>query len=484
MSAKTDPAPGKLAEYRRKRDPGRTPEPVAGAQPAGNDDTFVIQEHHARHLHWDVRLERDGVLVSWAVPKGLPHEPGSVRLAVHTEDHPLEYAGFEGEIPKGEYGAGQMLIWDRGSYETLKWSSNEVEIDLRGKQVQGRYVFFRRGDEWLVRRSDPPQEPDWEPLPKSMAPMLAVKGDLPPAQQDDQWGYEFKWDGVRALGRVDGGRLQLYSRRGGDITRVYPELQPLGEELVNRQLWLDGEVVALRDGKPSFAALQSRMHALDSQATRLSRHDPVTYLIFDLLHLDGHSCLRLPYRERRDLLDSLELDGDRWRTSPTYPGQGAAVLAASREQQLEGAMAKRLDAPYRPGKRSGDWIKITDVLALEVVIGGWRPGEGRRAATFGSLLLGVPEDGGLRYVGHVGTGFSEDVLRGLRAKFNRLERKASPFTTDIPRDRSVGARWLSPKLVGEVVFREWTADRRLRAPAWRGLRPDRDPADIHHEDGS
>lgn len=448
------------------------------APPKGGNDTFVIQEHHARHLHWDVRLERDGVLASWAVPKGLPPEPGLVRLAVHTEDHPLEYATFEGEIPKGEYGAGRMLIWDKGSYDTLSWEKDKVSVVLHGRKVDGKYVFFRRGDEWLVRRSDPPQRADWESLPKTLSPMLATRGSLPPPEEDDKWAYEFKWDGVRALARVDGGRLTLHSRRGDDITAAYPELQSLGEELAGRQLWLDGEVVTFADGKPNFAALQRRIHAGESHARRMSRHEPVTYLIFDLLHLDGKAYLDLPYSERRKRLAKLKLKDDRWLVSPSYPGEGPAVVQAARAQELEGAVAKRIDSPYRPGKRSGDWIKLTDVRALEVVIGGWRPGTGQRAKTFGSLMLGVPENGGLRYVGQVGTGFSDEKLEFLRRKLDRLARKTSPFTTPIPRDRAKDAEWVSPKLVGEVVFREWTADGKMRAPTWRGLRSDKAPQDL------
>lgn len=438
----------------------------------------MIQEHHARSLHWDVRLERDGVLVSWAVPKGLPTEPGPVRLAVHTEDHPLSYATFEGEIPAGEYGGGRMIIWDKGRYETEKWARNEVAVVLRGSRVSGKYVFFRTGEGWLVRRSDPPQRADWDPLPESLSPMLAVSGKLPLPAEEHLWGYEFKWDGVRALARVEGGRIRLFSRLGNDITGGYPDLRPLGEHLAGHQLWLDGEIVALENGRPSFGALQRRMHARDQQAARLAKQDPVTYLVFDVLHADGVSCVDLPYVERRRLLETLDLVGARWQLSPMFPAEGAAVLETAREQQLEGAVAKRLDSPYRAGKRSAEWIKIAHVTALEVIVGGWLPGEGRRSDTFGSLMLGVPGDGGLRYVGQVGTGFTEDMLRMLQAKLNRLARKTSPFTTDVPRDRAKDAHWVSPQLVGEVLFREWTRDGRLRAPAWRGLRPDKRPEDV------
>ncbi len=473
-----------LGAYRRKRDAERTPEPVPAddALPRGDDDTFVIQEHHASRLHWDVRLERGGVLVSWAVPKGLPTEQGDIRLAVHTEDHPMEYATFEGEIPRGEYGGGRMLIWDRGTYETVKWTDREVAVVLSGSRVRGKYTFFHGGrsaKDWMVRRSDPPQRADWEPLPESVAPMLATPGSLPSPAEDEQWAYEFKWDGVRALARVAGGRLRLFSRRGGDITASYPELRPLGEELGSTQVWLDGEVVAFADGKPSFAALQRRMHVDDERVARKLAVDlPVTYVVFDVLHLDGRSCLALPYRERRELLVGLELLGSTWNTSPSYPGEGPAVLATAGEQQLEGVVAKRLGSRYLPGRRSPEWIKITDLRTAEVVVGGWRPGEGRRSDVFGSLMLGVPSAAGLRYVGQVGTGFTDEALRLLTAKLLELERKTPPFANEVPRGRARGGRWVRPELVGEVVFRDWTADGRLRAPAWRGLRPDKLPADV------
>ncbi|CAM2783363.1 non-homologous end-joining DNA ligase [Saccharomonospora xinjiangensis] len=473
----------RLDPYRAKRRKGRTPEPLPDdVEPGeGAGEQFVIHEHHARRLHWDVRLERDGVLVSFAVPKGLPEQPGTVRLAVHTEDHPLEYATFSGEIPSGEYGAGRMTIWDRGRYETLKWSDHEVSVVLHGERVHGRYVFFRSrgggedGSDWNVIRSDPPDDPEWTPLPEKLRPMLAVAGTLPDPEHDTEYAYEFKWDGVRALARVEGGRATFHSRRGDDISAAYPELRPLGEHLGGTKVWLDGEIVAMRDGRPSFAALQNRIHAGEQHARRLSRQHPVTYLVFDLLHLDGRSCLGLPYRLRRRLLERLDISGEHWQVPPSFTGGGDAVVEAAAEQGLEGVIAKRLDAPYRPGERSRSWVKITDLLTSEVVIGGWRPGEGRRSGTFGSLMLGIPDGEGLRYVGQVGTGFDDATLRSLAARLRRLERRRTPFTTPLPKNRAAGAHWVSPKLVGEVAFKAWTDEGRLRAPTWRGLRPDRDP---------
>ncbi len=471
----------RLDRYRDKRREGHTPEPLPEDTPVteGDGNTFVVHEHHARSLHWDVRLEHDGILVSFAIPKGLPTEPGTVRLAVHTEDHPLEYSTFSGEIPKGEYGGGHMSIWDRGTYETLKWGDDKVSVVLHGERMHGKYVFFRtRGSDWSVVRSDPPEDPEWTPLPSVLAPMLAVTGTLPDPAEDADWSYEFKWDGVRALVRAEGGRITLFSRRGDDITGIYPELRALGEQLGSMQAWLDGEIVALRGGKPSFAALQSRMNASAQKARRLSQRTPVTYLVFDLLHLDGHPCVDLPYRQRRQLLERLDIEGEHWRTPPGFPGDGRVVAEAAAEQGLEGVVAKRLDSVYLPGERSADWLKITELLTTEVVIGGWRQGRGRRSDTFGSLLLGVPTEGPLQYVGQVGTGFDENALHTLAPKLRRMERRTSPFAEALPKDRAVGAHWVSPRLVGEVAFKAWTDDGRLRAPTWRGLRPDRVPGEL------
>ncbi|WP_016697154.1 non-homologous end-joining DNA ligase [Actinoalloteichus spitiensis] len=470
-----------LDEYRRRRDPRRTPEPVPdhGPLPHGADDVFVVQEHHARRLHWDVRLERNGVLVSWAVPKGLPAEPGTVRLAVHTEDHPLDYADFEGRIPKGEYGAGEVLIWDRGIYETRKWTDHEVDVVLHGNRVIGRYVFFGRGGDWMVRRSDPPQDPDRVPVPEDVTPMLATPGTLPNTDEDDQWCYEFKWDGARALAEVEGGRLRLRNRRGEDVTATYPELRGLGEQLGSTQALLDGEIVVLDQGRPNFALLQRRLHVTGQARTRrLAEEHPATLLVFDLLHLDGRNLLDLPYARRRELLDELAPRGPHWQTPPSFSGGGAAVLQVSRERGFEGIVAKHRDSPYRPGRRSPAWTKIKDVRTQEVVVGGWRPGEGRRSGVLGSLLLGIPGPDGLRFVGSVGSGFSEAELRRLTGTLRELARPNSPFAGPVPTQRARSAHWVEPRLVGEVLFQEWTRDGRLRAPRWRGLRDDKRPEEV------
>jgi bifunctional non-homologous end joining protein LigD len=327
----------RLEEYRRKRDARRTPEPVpAGPPPSGRNDTFVIQQHHARRLHWDLRLERDGVLVSWAVPRGLPRDPARNHLAVHTEDHPLEYADFHGEIPAGEYGAGRMTIYDRGTYETEKWRDNEVIVVLSGSRVAGRYVLFQtNGKDWMIHRMDPP-EPGWTRMPE-VRPMTASPAARLPAD-DDAWAYELEWDGVRALAAVDGGRLRV---EGG-----YPELRAMAESLAPTECLLDGVVVAFdKDGRISRSTLEAG-------------RTPVHYLAFDLLWLDGISTMDEPYAGRRELLDGLELAGPNWQTPPYFPGGGEFALQASREQGLPGVVAKRLDAPYTPGKRTRQWLRV------------------------------------------------------------------------------------------------------------------------------
>lgn len=314
--------------------------------------------------------------------------------------------------------------------------------------------------------------------------MLAVPGALPPRRRDADFGYELKWDGVRAVGYIGGSRLRLLSRSDRDVAPSYPELADLAAATGGHTAVLDGEVVALDSaGRPSFGELQSRMHVADpNQARRLSAITPVTYLFFDLLVLDGRSLLGLPYRDRRELLEGMALRGPRWDTPPYFTGGGPEVLALSRVQGLEGVIAKRLASDYQPGRRSTDWIKVKNLRTQEVVLGGWKPGQGGRARTFGSLLLGVPGPAGLEYVGHVGTGFTDRVLTDLAARLRRLERPASPFVPGaVPARDARDAHWVNPSLVGEVVFGDWTRDGRLRHPSWRGLRPDKDPESVRRE---
>ena len=472
-----------LAEYRRKRDQGRTPEPMpAGQGPsdatgaAGRAARFVVQEHHARRLHWDLRLERGGALVSWALPKGVPDDPAVNHLAVHTEDHPLEYAGFAGEIPRGEYGAGQVTIWDHGTYEAVKWQDSEVKVILHGQRLSGGFALFRtHGDSWMIHR-------ERVPLPGRIEPMLARAADLPP--EDGRWAHEMKWDGLRALAYAGDGRVRLLSRTGQDITADYPELAGLGRALGRRQAVLDGEIVVLGTGSwPDFEALQQRMHPRSAAAAQqLASSLPVTYLAFDLLHLDGRPLLDEPYHARRELLDGLGLEGPGWQTPPSFTQEtGGDVLAVSRQHGLEGIVSKRLASRYEPGKRTGSWRKIKNIRRQEVVVGGWKPGEGGRTGQIGSLLIGVHDQAGLAYAGHVGTGFSQQALRMLRERLAPLRRDTSPFATPVPPEHARPAVWVDPALVIEVTFTGWTRAGRLRAPSFQGLRTDKDPADVIRE---
>jgi bifunctional non-homologous end joining protein LigD len=352
-----------LATYRGMRDPARTPEPVppAGPLPEGKDDTFVIQEHHARSLHWDVRLERDGVLVSWAVPKGLPLSPKDNRLAVHTEDHPIDYGGFEGDIPAGEYGGGKVILWDRGRYELEEWTDREVKVVFHGSRAEGRYVFFQtRGRDWMVHRMDGPPFPDWQPLPADLTPMIATPGPLPSGGRR-RWAYELAWAGHRVLVAVEGGRIRVTDTHGDVVTTGYPELRALGAQLGSTVCLLDGEIVALgKDGRPDADLLRRRLPRTSAPGAKDRREAPITFLAVDLLHLDGHDVTGRPYRDRREGLEALWLEGDRWGVTPSVPGTGRDALGVARGLGLDGIVAKRLTSPYRPGSRSEDWILVTD----------------------------------------------------------------------------------------------------------------------------
>ncbi|MDQ4025935.1 MAG: non-homologous end-joining DNA ligase [Actinomycetota bacterium] len=463
----------RLGAYREKRDFATT------AEPSGR--RFVVQEHRARRLHWDLRLENDGVLVSWALPRGIPAHPDENRLAVHTEDHPLEYLEFEGEIPKGEYGAGTMSVWDRGTFEAEKFREDEVIATFHGERLKGRYALFRtRGDDWLIHRMDPPAEPGYEPMPDRIAPMLARSGNLP--RDEEAYGFEVKWDGIRTVLFCDHGHLTLQGRNFTDFTPRYPEVRELARELGARRLVLDGEVVAFDDeGRPSFERLQTRMHlASDSAVRRRMRDTPVTYVIFDLLYLDGHSTMPLAYEDRRKVLEALALEGPAWRVPAYHPGEGSALLGATRELGIEGIVAKRLDCPYEPGRRSSGWIKVKNVCLQDVVIGGWTPGEGGRAGHLGALAVGVMEDGRLVYAGKVGTGFTERTLAMLERELQPLRRDESAFEGRQP---PKGTLFVEPRLVASVEFREWTNSGTLRAPSFKGLRPDKDPQDCVREEG-
>src|ERR1700722_1776548 len=328
--------------------------------------------------------------------------------------------------------------------------------------------------------------PGWSPLPASLAPMLALPGS-PPAGRLAEWAVEMKWDGVRALAFVEHGQLRLVSRTGKDISATYPELAGLGPAVTavaGGQALLDGEIVAFTDGRPDFEALQPRMHVSSADAAfRLSSLIPVSYLAFDALQADGVRLTSRPYFERRKTLDTIISNGPRWLAPPNFPGPDLdAVRAASVANGLEGVVVKRLDSVYEPGARPGSWLKVKNQLGQEVVVAGWKPGQGNRTGLVGSLLVGVHSvTGALVYAGHVGTGFSDPVLRMLTGRLDALRRPDSPFDGPVPAEYARPAVWVEPRLVIEVTFARGTRAGRMRAPAYRGLRDDKDPADVVRE---
>jgi DNA ligase D-like protein (predicted ligase)/DNA ligase D-like protein (predicted polymerase)/DNA ligase D-like protein (predicted 3'-phosphoesterase) len=470
------PQEDRLTKYRTMRDAAKTPEPVPVKPPkAGDNDRFVIQEHHARRLHYDLRLERDGVLVSWAVPKNLPDTPSVNHLAVHTEDHPLEYLAFHGTIPAGEYGAGKMVVWDTGTYETEKFNDippdspdggGEVIVTLHGKKIDGRYALIQTdGKNWLAHRMKDQQRPQAGDL----APMLATEGSVAKLKST-QWAFEGKWDGYRVLVDANRGKLTLRSRRGRDVTHEYPQLEALAADLADHHVILDGEAVALDEsGVPSFSEMQNR-----ARSTRLE------YWAFDILHLDGRSLVRAKYSDRRRLLDALA-EGGGLIVPDQLPGDGPEAMEYARKHRWEGVIAKRRDSTYQPGRRSSSWIKDKIWNTQEVVIGGWRQGEGGRSSGIGALMLGIPAEGGLHFAGRVGTGFTEKELAKLKATLKPMETDESPFNTRLPTQDAKGVTFVRPELVGEVRYSERTSDGRLRQPSWRGLRPDKEPTEVKWE---
>ncbi|MET3143819.1 UNVERIFIED_ORG: bifunctional non-homologous end joining protein LigD [Arthrobacter sp. UYEF10] len=490
-------AHARLERYRSMRDPDGTPEPFSGASfsgATGNGDTFVIQEHHASRLHFDFRLEHEGVLVSWALPKGVPESGEKNHLAVQTEDHPLDYATFEGTIPKGQYGAGEVTIWDHGTYELEKWiNGREVIATLTGAKGGGlggtrKFALIHTGrgqgrdteGQWLIHLMDKdhhtfhPRRAHVEDEPaEDFSPMMATSGTAADLHGSD-WQFELKWDGVRALLVADEKKVRIFSRNGIDVTATYPEL-------TDRSCWpagpfvADGEIIAVGpSGKPDFGLLQGRMKLTRPGDVAKARADiPVRLVLFDLLSDGGEDLRRLPLVKRRQRLEQFyRPSGCPVELSPVLDERIEHILESAQELGLEGVMAKRTDSRYVSGRRTRTWIKIKLHQTQEVVVGGWRAGKGGRQSSVGSLLVGIPDGNKLRYVGRVGSGFSTRELEGLRQKVDHLARKTSPFE-DVPVEDASDAHWVTPRLVGEVTFGEWTGSGKLRHPVWRGWRLDK-----------
>jgi len=522
-----------LTEYKRKRRFDKTPEPAPAAPkaiaPGGN--YFCVQRHDATRLHYDFRLEVDGTLKSWAVPKGPSLEPLAKHLAMHVEDHPLEYGGFEGNIPKGEYGGGSVMLWDRGTFDVLgdlparaQMERGDFKFRLHGEKLRGEFalVLMRgrgKGNEWLlIKKKDAEARPGWNvedyarsvltgrtqqeiaqdlppvmddppttghqtpatdlatiegaiqsPMPHTVAPMLASLAEHPPSGQ--AWLYEVKWDGVRALCFIEDGQLRIFTRNQKRCEQQYPELSVLPHYVKASSAILDAEIAVLDDkGRSSFSLIQPRISVADPNTiAHLSRSAPVTLFAFDLLYLDGYDLRGVALEERRRLLEAVLTPADHVRLSDLFPVGGKEMLEAARAHGLEGIVAKRRDSKYE-GRRSRDWIKIKVANSDDFVIGGFTHGD---RDYFSSLVLGLYDHGKLTHAGQVGTGFNEKSLKDIFTKLEPLIVKKTPFSGPVKALRDV--TWVKPQLVAEIKFLEYTPDGLLRAPVFVGLRPDKDP---------
>jgi bifunctional non-homologous end joining protein LigD len=462
-----------LKEYRRKRDPKKTPEPF-GSKKRGKLPIFVVQRHDARRLHYDFRLERDGALASWAVPKGIPLEPGARALAVHVEDHPLEYATFEGEIPKGQYGAGTVEVWDNGTYELVEEKKDGgLTVRLHGKRLEGTWTLVPahldgKEQNWLLlrKREDGVAA---ERKTRAYAPMSATLVKEVPRGGD--WLFEVKWDGYRALSYVSGSDVVMRSRRGNDFTEKFERVaKEIPKAIKTPDCVLDGEVCALdENGRASFSEMQT-----------LKPTTPLLYYVFDLLEVDGTPIVDLPIEERRARLEDLLDMRNRTVRLSEFFDDGEALYAAAKEQGLEGIVAKHVGTRYAVGRRTRDWLKIKAKGDQELVIAGYTKGQGRRSGSFGSLVMGYWEGNELVYAGNVGTGFNEKEIQRLLKALKPLERKDPPFreVPKMPKVRKGDVLWVEPKLVAQVEFVEWTHDHHLRAPVYKGLREDKSAEEV------
>jgi bifunctional non-homologous end joining protein LigD len=517
-----------LEQYNRKRHFDHTPEPPPRKRAEQHDQTFVVQKHAASRLHYDFRLAIDGVLKSWAVPKGPSLNPSDKRLAIETEEHPIEYASFEGVIPKGNYGAGTVMVWDRGVFgvegdlaASRQWERGEIKFNLQGEKLRGSFVLVKtrseKGNEWLmIKHQDEAVDSGWdidehdgsvltgrtleeiaeglrpkreptpiEPaqlygarkgrVPARISPMLATPIDRP--FSDPDWLFEVKWDGARTLAYIADGSVTLRSRAGNDVTAQYPELVSLPQSFCARQAVLDGEIVVLDDqGRSVFESMQQRMNVRSPSARLISRF-PVTYYIFDLLHCNGYDLRAAPLFERKQLLRRLLRPAPGIRFSDHQVARGKELYDLAREENLEGIIGKRADSQYA-GLRSKNWVKVKATKSLDAVVGGWTAPRGGRSH-FGSLLLGLYEGDKLRFIGHVGTGLGEQLRKTVAKELRRREITACPF--DHVPETNEKAFWAEPEIVARVRFMSWTQEPRLRAPVFVGLRRDVRPADCRWE---
>jgi bifunctional non-homologous end joining protein LigD len=513
-----------LEEYARKRKFSQTPEPgpdKPAAQPDGRTGLFCVQRHDATRLHYDFRVEVGGVLVSWAVPKGPTLDPTRKSLAMKVEDHPFDYAEFEGNIPEGNYGGGSVMLWDIGRYELLDKPSAQEQLDrgdfkffLEGSKLRGAFALVRmkrgqKGNEWLlIKKPDEYAVPGWTPedyawsvktrrsqeqiaandspltlsqlagakkapLPKTLKPMLATLSDTPP--EGDQWIYELKWDGVRALCFIENGKLRMVSRNGIRTEEKYPEFHDLPSLVDAKTAVLDGEIVVLDEqGRSRFELIQPRISTAPSKVETLLETNPAQLVVFDLLYLDGYDLRRVPLENRKTLLEKSVEWTSRVRFSKAFEAEANTMIETVRKMGMEGVIAKDRHSAYE-SKRSQHWIKVKVQNQQEFVIGGFTEGE---REYFGSLILGVWEDGKLRHVSQVGTGFDGPKMKEIAARLAPLVTRTCPFT---PKPKLKGVTWVKPELVCEVRFHEWTGEGSLRAPVFLGVREDKPSKEVTRE---
>ncbi len=464
--SKKHKSPEQLERYSKKRDFEKTPEPKATVA-EGSGNAFVVHRHHASHLHYDLRLEAEGVLKSWAVPRGLPPVPGVKRLAVQTEDHPLKYLTFDGKIPKGEYGGGDMWIYASGKYQITKEKKDGFYFRLNSKEVTGEYRIYKiKEKEWLLERVDQPQI---DYLHAAVEPMLSENVDRPP--RGDDYIYEVKWDGIRALISLEDGQIHIRSRNQREVTNQFPELLA-GDKAFRATCGLfDAEIVCLNaSGKPEFRKVINRLQSTgETTIQKLAKTNPVNCYIFDCLYLDGRSLVNDPLMKRKEWLNDVVRTDSLYRVSE-FVEDGTSLFEAAREHGLEGIMAKRKESKYMPGRRSDLWLKIKVRQTAECVIIGYTQGKGNRGQTFGALHIADKINDELHYRGKVGTGFDDAMMKEINAELQKLPKVKKPIKEKVL-DEKVTI-WVAPQLWVEINFSQLTPDKMYREPVFLRLRLD------------
>lgn len=459
--------PEQLETYKEKRDFEKTPEPL-GKIVTGSNNNFVVHRHHATNLHYDLRLEKDGVLKSWAIPKGLPPRPGIKRLAVQTEDHPMEYLTFHGKIPKGEYGGGDMWIYAMGKYQITKEKKDGFYFRLNSKEMSGEYrIHNTRGKEFLLERVD---EPQVDYINRFVEPMLSEIRDTPP--KGDGYVYEVKWDGIRALISWEEGKIRIHTRNQNDVTAQFPELLDGDKAFRATNAVFDAEIVSLdKSGKPVFKNVINRLMTSGENAiAKAAKATPVFCYVFDCLYLDGRPIINDPLTKRKEWVkDAIKFDTP-YRVSD-WVEDGESLLAAAREHDLEGIMAKKRDSKYLPGKRTDCWYKIKIRQTSEVYIVGYTKGKGERGITFGALHIAEKVDDKLQYRGKVGTGFDDATIKDIVKVLQKVEIVKKAEMVGKPFDEKISV-FVQARVLAEVSYTRLTPDQMFREPVFVKLRPD------------